>query len=239
MTTPAETTISRALVTGASGGLGAALAQHYAARGVEVWLAARRAEHLAAQVAAIRAAGGRAHALLLDVSEADTTFERLTRLDAESGGIDLVIANAGVAGARAAIPFARAAWSNTSDILRVNLLGAVASLAPFIPGMLQRGRGQLVGITAPARGELARRAGRSAGTQAVRGARRLAAECCVNAVRVRGASASRTRSRTRTAAQTKLRNPHCEASALRGARTAHRVLDYCGTHWARHKSRSH
>jgi short-subunit dehydrogenase len=147
MTTPAEPTISRALITGASGGLGAALAQRYAARGVEVWLVARRADHLAAQVAAIRAAGGRAHALQLDVSDADATFELLSRLDAETGGIDLVIANAGVAGARAAIPFARAGWPNTSEILRVNLFGAVASLAPFVPGMLRRGYGQLVGIS--------------------------------------------------------------------------------------------
>lgn len=140
-------TASRALVTGASSGLGAALARRLAARGVEVWLAARRAEQLAAQVAAIRAAGGRAHALVLDVSDADATVERLARLDHETSGIDLVIANAGIAGLAAATPLSRASWQNTSDILRVNLCGAAASIVPFIPGMLQRGHGQLVGIS--------------------------------------------------------------------------------------------
>src|SRR5687768_8282237 len=84
----------RALVTGASGGIGAALAARLAARGVETWLAARRLPELEAQVARIGAAGGRAHALALDVSDVDATYARLARLDAESGGIDLVVANA-------------------------------------------------------------------------------------------------------------------------------------------------
>jgi short-subunit dehydrogenase len=138
------------LITGASSGIGAALARRLAARGVEVWLAARRVDLLDAEVAAIRAAGGRAHALLLDVSDADATFERLARLDRETGGIDLVIANAGVAGLPAALPFARAAWQNTAEILRVNLCGAIASLAAFVPGMLERGHGHLVGISSVA-----------------------------------------------------------------------------------------
>ncbi len=138
---------ARALVTGASGGLGAGLAQRLAARGIEVWLAARRADQLALQVEAIRASGGRAHSLVLDVSDADATLECLQRLDRDTGGIDLVIANAGVAGMRAAQTFSRAPWANTQEILQVNLLGAAATLAAFIPGMLARGHGHLVGIS--------------------------------------------------------------------------------------------
>lgn len=140
----------RALVTGASSGLGAALARRLAERGIEVWLAARRADALDAQVDAIRARGGRAHPLVLDVSDFDAALERLARLDRETGGIDLVIANAGVAGQRAAIPLSRAPWQGTSEILRVNLCGATASLAAFIPGMLERGHGHLVGISSVA-----------------------------------------------------------------------------------------
>jgi short-subunit dehydrogenase len=138
---------SRALVTGASSGLGAALAQRLAAHGCEVWLAARRADRLDAQVRAIREAGGRAHALVLDVGDSDATFEQLTELDREIGGIDMVVANAGIAGLPASIPLSRASWQNTSSILRVNLCGAVASFAPFIPGMIERGHGHLVGIS--------------------------------------------------------------------------------------------
>jgi short-subunit dehydrogenase len=138
---------SRALVTGASSGLGAALAHRLAAHGCEVWLAARREDRLEAQVHAIRRAGGRAHALVLDVGDSDATFERLSALESDTGGIDMVIANAGIAGMPAAIPLSRASWQNTSALLRVNLCGAVASFAPFIPGMLRRGHGHLVGIS--------------------------------------------------------------------------------------------
>lgn len=138
---------SRALVTGASSGIGAALAHRLAAHGCEVWLAARRADQLDAQVRSIAATGGRAHALVLDVGDCDATVERLTELDRETGGMDMVIASAGIAGMPAAVPLSRASWENTSAILRVNLCGAMASFVPFIPGMLQRGHGHLVGIS--------------------------------------------------------------------------------------------
>lgn len=137
----------RALVTGASGGLGAALARRFAERGIEVWLAARRTELLDEQVAAIEAAGGRGQALTLDVSDADATVERLTELDDEVGGIDLVVANAGIAGLKAAIPLTRSSWTDVRDILQTNIVGAVATLWPFVPAMLARGHGQLVGIS--------------------------------------------------------------------------------------------
>src|SRR4051812_44194258 len=83
-----------ALVTGASGGLGAAIARRLAARGVEVWLAARREAALREEVQRIERAGGRAHALVLDIGDADAALERLQRLDEDAGGIDLVVANA-------------------------------------------------------------------------------------------------------------------------------------------------
>lgn len=138
---------SRVLVTGGSSGLGAALALRLAAHGCEVWLVARRVDRLESQVRAIRAAGGRAHALPLDVGDCETAIERLTQLDRETGGMDMVIASAGIAGMPATIPFSRASWENSSAILRVNLCGAIASFVPFIPGMLRRGHGHLVGIS--------------------------------------------------------------------------------------------
>jgi len=137
----------RALVTGASAGIGLAIAKRLAARGVEVWMAARGLERLQREVEAVVAAGGKAHALALDVADTDATVARLAALDAETGGIDLVVANAGLAGARGAIPLPKTSWPDVRDILHINLLGAAASVHPFIAPMMARGGGHLVGIS--------------------------------------------------------------------------------------------
>src|SRR5262245_40999957 len=137
----------RALVTGASAGIGLEVAKRLASRGIEVWMAARRKEVLDAAVAAINAAGGRAHALVLDIADADATVARLAKLDQEVGGIDLVVANAGLAGARGAVPLKDCNWADVRDILHVNLIGNAATIHPFIAPMVARGHGHLVGIS--------------------------------------------------------------------------------------------
>ncbi len=143
----AQADLQRALVTGASGGLGAAIARRLAARGLEVWLAARRAERLEAQVKRIREAGGKAYALLLDIDRADEAYARLAELDRETGGIGLVVANAAIAGARAAQPIELEPWESVRDILQTNLTGTAATLMPFVPRMIERRRGHLVTIS--------------------------------------------------------------------------------------------
>jgi NADP-dependent 3-hydroxy acid dehydrogenase YdfG len=137
----------RALVTGASSGIGATLSRRLAARGLEVWLAARRADALAAEVEKIRSKGGKAHALVLDVADVDGTYERLAALDDEVGGIDLVVANAGIGGPRGGQQLARSTWPDVKDFIHVNFLGAVATLSPFIPRMVKRSHGHLAGVS--------------------------------------------------------------------------------------------
>jgi len=138
---------ARALITGASSGIGEALARRLAARGLEVWLLARRKPLLARVRDSIVEAGGRAHVVVADVTRGDETAERLAALDRETGGIDLVVANAGVGGKAAAMRPSRYGWSDVRDLLQTNLLGAAATITPFIGPMVARGHGQLVGIS--------------------------------------------------------------------------------------------
>lgn len=86
-----------ALVTGASSGLGAGFARALAAAGAKVVLAARRADKLAEQVAQIRAAGGEAVAVSMDVTDEASTKAAYDAAEAAFGTVDTIIANAGVA----------------------------------------------------------------------------------------------------------------------------------------------
>ena len=61
-----------------------------------------------------------------------------------------MVANAGIAGARGAIPLPKTEWSDVRDILHTNLLGSAATVQPFIAPMVARGRGHLVGISSVA-----------------------------------------------------------------------------------------
>lgn len=136
--------IRTAWISGASSGLGAALAENLARRGVEVILSARRAELLEEVAARIRASGGNARSLPLDVADPEATVRALCRLDDEVGGLDLVIANAGVGNSRWA---GRLRWEDCADMIAVNVQGAAASLVAVLPRMVERGRGHLVGIS--------------------------------------------------------------------------------------------
>ena len=141
------TQIRRALVTGASSGIGYALSLRLAARGIEVWVSARRTELLDRLVAEITAKGGKAHALALDVSRGDETVARLAQLDSESGGIDLVVANAGIGGESGGASALGSTWESSRDMIAINLIGAMATVAPFIKPMVARGHGQIVGVS--------------------------------------------------------------------------------------------
>lgn len=132
-----------ALITGASSGIGAALAKLLAAEGVEVVLAARREDALREHVEAIEAAGGSARVEVLDVSDPERTEARVRELDDELG-LELVVANAGVGGSRWS---GKLQWKDCANIIAVNVCGAVATLTGALPGMVARASGHLVGIS--------------------------------------------------------------------------------------------
>lgn len=133
-----------AFVTGASVGIGAELAKLLARQGLHVAIAARREAELAAVAAAIRAEGGQATVVPVDVSDAAAITAAVQRIDGELGGLDLVVANAGVATQRHS---AKLHWDDCATMLGVNVIGATATLVAAIPGMVARGRGHLVGVS--------------------------------------------------------------------------------------------
>lgn len=139
-----EEGIRRAWISGASSGIGAVVAEKLAARGIEVILSARRSDRLEELAGRIREAGGKARVEPLDVTDAEATTQALRRLDDEVGGIDLVIANAGVGKSRWA---GKLEWEDCAAILEINVKGAAASLVALLPRMVERGRGHVVGIS--------------------------------------------------------------------------------------------
>jgi len=85
------------LITGASSGLGVHFANVLANEGATVILAARRTDKLATAVDAIREAGGKAFAIPMDVSNAESVANAFATIQSEHGGVDILVNNAGVA----------------------------------------------------------------------------------------------------------------------------------------------
>ncbi len=133
-----------ALITGASSGLGRGLAAWFAKKGVTVYAAARRTAQLEQLRDECNGFTGKVIPLVLDVSDGDATFDRVQKLDAECGGLDLVIANAGVGGETYG---KRIDWPTIKRIIDVNVTGAAATLTAPLSAMVKRGKGQLVGIS--------------------------------------------------------------------------------------------
>jgi short-subunit dehydrogenase len=132
------------LITGASSGIGRALAVELGRRGAAVALLARRAEELAKVAAEVEAAGGRAMQLPADVRDADEVERAARRVVGEWGRVDVLIANAGIS---AVLPATELNAKDASDIIVVNVVGAINSVAAVIPSMVARGSGHLVAIS--------------------------------------------------------------------------------------------
>lgn len=133
-----------AFITGASSGIGRALAVELGAKGAHVAIAARREGELEAVAEEIRSRGGRALPIVLDVARVEDVEEAVARADRELGSLDLVVANAGISR-----PIAAPLLSSKSvvDLLDINVRGAITTLTSAIPVMVSQQKGHLVGVT--------------------------------------------------------------------------------------------
>lgn len=135
----------RIFVTGASTGIGEALARHYARPDTEIGLFARRRDLLDKLAANLP---GRSAVYAGDVTDAAALGAAAQDFLARFGGIDLVIANAGISlGARGDD---LQSVDKLRRVLEVNFVGLAATLAAFAPAMRAAGRGTLCGIASVA-----------------------------------------------------------------------------------------
>jgi len=110
-----------AFVTGASSGFGAHFARLLAGHGAKVVVAARRIDRLTALVDEIKATGGEAMAVALDVTDSDSIKAGFDRANEAFGVVDIVSNNAGVADSKMAVDIDRQSWD---FVLDTNLKGA-------------------------------------------------------------------------------------------------------------------
>ena len=137
-----ELTGKRVLVTGASRGIGAALAEAFAGAGARVALLARNERAIKELADRL---GGTAHPT--DLSRADQVAGLVERIEADGGPIDVLVNNAGLGGAQY---FPGVTADHVEEIYRVNLLSPVELCRQVIPRMLDRGSGHVVNVSSMA-----------------------------------------------------------------------------------------
>ena len=136
------------VITGASSGLGAALALSYAGPQTALGLIGRDPERLAATASSCRAAGAIVDSALIDITDGAALAAWLEAFD-DVHPVELLVANAGIS----AGPDPETRGEPASITLRqidVNLRGAVHTIAPMVPRLCGRGRGRIVAIASVA-----------------------------------------------------------------------------------------
>jgi short-subunit dehydrogenase len=132
------------LVTGASSGIGRALALELGRRGARLGLTARRAVELAQVAEEVSRAGGQALALPADVRSAGEINAAAERVREKWGRVDVLIANAGMSTTTAGTQLDA---TEAGNVISINVIGVVNSVASVLPDMIKRGDGHLVAIS--------------------------------------------------------------------------------------------
>jgi len=139
--------MQRVFITGASSGIGAALAQRYAEQGASLGLVARRGDVLETLRASLPDAAR--HSIhVVDVDDHAALAQAAREFMALHGGIDVVVASAGVS--QGTLTEHAEDLPVFEQIVATNLLATVATFSPFIAAMKTQGHGRLVGIASVA-----------------------------------------------------------------------------------------
>jgi len=135
------------LVTGASSGIGEAIARELAAAGATVVIGARRVDRLEALKREIEASGGKAMAQALDVTSREDVQAFVEAARAQFGRVDVIVNNAGV---MPLSPLAALKVDEWNWMIDVNIRGVLHGVAAVLPIMEAQGEGQIVNIASTA-----------------------------------------------------------------------------------------
>jgi len=133
-----------AVLTGASSGIGRALAKELMKDGFRLGLVARRGDELQKLTAEVRTSGGTAEFEVGDISNREATLSAIQKLAERLGPVDLLVANAGLGGHTHVEPMNTA---ENEQMFRVNFFGVMYAIEAVLPSMLQRGSGHLAAVS--------------------------------------------------------------------------------------------
>ncbi|HEY8218093.1 MAG TPA: SDR family NAD(P)-dependent oxidoreductase, partial [Acidimicrobiia bacterium] len=136
----------RALVTGASAGIGAALAEGFAARGATVGICARRADRLAEVLQRVQAHAPESRSWTIDLADLDGIAGFAKTVEQELGGVDVLVNNAGIPKRR---HVTRLSTDECEAVMRINYFSPVRLTLALLPGIIERG-GHIVNISSVA-----------------------------------------------------------------------------------------
>lgn len=136
----------KVLVTGASTGIGAALAEGFVERGAVVGICARRADRLAEVLERLQKRAPESRSWTIDLSDLDGIAPFAAKVEQELGGVDVLVNNAGIPKRR---HVTRLTPDESEAVMRINYFSPVRLTLALLPGLIER-KGQIVNISSVA-----------------------------------------------------------------------------------------